>query len=74
MDEAKDYSLLYKVNIPAAVKNLNNSLSNWLAVHETNNRSLYEGKTIGRVAYYLELVRKSDGATQWAWTSFDAPT
>lgn len=74
VDEAKDYSLLYKVNIPAAAKNLNNNLANWLAVHEVNNKSLYEGKTIGRVAYYLELVRKSDGATQWAWTSYDAPT
>jgi len=74
VDEAKDYSLLYKVNIPEAAKNLNNNRSNWLAVHETNNRSLYEGKSFARVAYYLELVRKSDGATQWAWTSFDAPT
>ena len=74
VDEAKDYSLLYKVNIPAAAKNLNNSLANWLAVHEVNNKSLYEGKSFARVAYYLELVRNSDGATEWAWTSFDAPT
>ena len=74
VDEAKDYSLLYKVNIPAAAKNLNNNLANWLAVHEVNNKSLYEGKSFARVAYYLELVRKSDGATEWAWTSFDAPT
>jgi len=74
VDEAKDYSLLYKVNIPEAAKNLNNNRNNWLAVHETNNRSLYEGKSFARVAYYLELVRKSDGITEWAWTSFDAPT
>ena len=74
VEEAKDYSLLYKVNIPAAAKNLNNNLANWLAVHEVNNQSLYAGKTFSRVAYYLELVRKSDGATQWAWTSYDAPT
>ena len=74
VDEAKGYSLLYKVNIPAAGKSLNNNPGNWQAVHETNNRPLYEGKSFGRVAYYLELVRKSDGATQWAWTSFDAPT
>ena len=71
--EAKDYSLLYKVEIPATAMEIQKP-ANWTAYHTVDNRAAHAGKSIRRVAYYMELVPKNGGETQWGWTSFDAFT
>ena len=69
--EAKDYSLLYKVEIPERNMSVQTP-ANWTAQHVVDNRAAHAGKSIRRVAYYMELVPSGGGDAQWAWTSFDA--
>ena len=67
VDEAKDYNLLYSIDIPA--KASIEDPANYAAMHVVNNEGLVQGRGIKRVAYYLELVSAS--GTQWCWTSFE---
>ncbi len=74
VEEAKDYNLLYELSFPASPAN-GGSLrvaANYAAAHLVDNAAVFAGLPVGRVAYYCELA-KSDGTTQWCWTSFDAP-
>ena len=68
VDEAKDYNLLYTIDIPAANANIATP-ANYTAMHVVNNEAITQGRSIKRVAYYLELTDAS--GTQWCWTSFE---
>jgi lysophospholipase L1-like esterase len=64
---ADGYKVVYKYDIPIR--------SDFRYIHKsTIIDQSDETNAFDRVAYYMELVRQSDGATQYVWSAFDKVT
>ncbi|MBR3222915.1 MAG: hypothetical protein IKF72_11900 [Kiritimatiellae bacterium] len=70
---AKNYSLLYQIDVPTPF-NVHNA-AQYAAAHTIDNRARYAGAHVVRVGYYLELTTtNASPTTTWCWTAFDGFT
>ena len=71
--QAKDYSLLYQIDVPTPFNS--HDPAQYKAAHTIDNRARYKGAHVARVGYYLELTTTNENpTTTWCWAAFDGFT
>ena len=71
--QAKDYTLLYQIDVPTPFNSHN--AAQYAAAHTVDNRARYAGRHVARVGYYLELTTtNATPTTTWCWAAFDGFT
>ena len=71
--QAKDYTLLYRIDIPALFNA--HDPAQYRAAHTVDNRAHYAGAHVARVGYYFELTTtNANPTTTWCWAAFDGFT
>ena len=71
--QAKDYTLLYQIDVPTPFNSHN--AEQYAAAHTVDNRARYAGLHVARVGYYLELTTtNANPTTTWCWAAFDGFT
>ena len=71
--QAKDYTLLYQIDIPELF--YVHDPAQYKAAHTIDNRARYAGAHVARVGYYFELTTTNENpTTTWCWAAFDGFT
>ena len=71
--QAKDYTLLYQIDVPKLF--YVHDPAQYKAAHTIDNRDRYAGAHVARVGYYFELTTtNANPTTTWCWAAFDGFT